>query len=813
MAYFWASLCINTENMLKNYCRIAWRNILKNGTYSVVNITGLSIGIAFTLLIAAYIWSEARVNSGLKHADRQYILQSKWKDPNMGLEFVTLGPLAKALREQYPQLVKNYYRADGVTSNIAKGDKSFREAILICDTTLLNMYGFSLLHGDPNTAFTAPYSVIISAEKALVYFGKTDVVGESLSIENFSGEKRAFQVTGVLNMPAKNSVTHLTEKEGEQFFIPLADISYFGRMPLDNWSHQSTLGFIELQPGVRPEALNKPLQELVKAHTQPAIAANLQPYITGMQEYYLSANKGAVRKMLYALSLIALFILLMAVVNFVNMSVSRSASRMKEIGIRKVMGGLKKQLIIQFLTESVLLVFFATILAVGICIPLSLLFGNIVGAALPPLHSFPLYFLFFPLLLVLVTGLLAGVYPAFVLTALPSVDSLKGKLSGVKDHVLLRKSLVAFQFGTAIVVLISALLVTQQTDLFFSNNLGYNKDLIIAAQVPRDWTPEGVRKLENVRSQFAGMPEVQQVSLAYELPNGNNSGSFAVYRAGADSTTAVASQLLMTDDHYAATYTIPIAAGRFFNSTDTFDMVINRTQAAALGWKQPEEAVGQQVRIAGDPNLYTINGVTSDFHFSSMQEAIEPVTFLPVRLTTTYRFLSFKLRPGNPGKNISAVQRKWAALMPGAPFEYTFMDDMLRKLYETELQMKKAFYTATGISLVIVLLGVLGLISLSVQKRTKEIGIRKVLGSSVQGIIALFLKEFAAVMVVATLIACPVAYLLMNNWLNNYVYRVGITPQPFLVTVCLLSGITALLIIAQTIRAALANPSKSLRAD
>lgn len=798
--------------MLKNYFRIAWRNIVKNGLYSVVNITGLSIGIAFTMLIAVYIWSEAKVNGDLRQADQQYILQSNWKDPNQGYKEATMGPLAKALKEEYPHLVKNYYRLDGVTTNVSKGEKSFREELAICDTTLLGMYGFKLLHGDARTAFTAPYSVVISASRALKYFGKTDVTGETITIENFSGTRREFQITGVMALPAKNTVTDWAN-EPQQLFIPVANIDYFNRMPLDDWNNQSTLGFVELQPGVAPSALNKPMQDILKAHASPSIVAGLQPYIVPLKEFHLTYNNNAVKKMLYALSLIALFILLMAVINFVNMSISRSASRMKEIGIRKVMGGLKRQLIFQFLTESVLLVFFATLLAVMICIPLSVLFGNIVGATLPPFSSFPVYFFAFPFLLILVTGVLAGIYPAFVLTSLQSVDSLKGKLSGIKDHVLLRKSLVAFQFGTAVVVLVSALLVSKQTDLFFSDNLGYDKDMVIAAQVPRDWTPGGVLRMENVRNQLAALPEVKSVALAFELPNGNNSGSIALFRPGADSTTAISSKVLMTDEHYAATYAIPMAAGRFLGPNDSLKVVLNRTQAAALGWTNPQDAVGQQVRAPGNPRPFTIAGVTEDFHFSSMQEAISGITILHVKLTFSYRYLAFKIRPGNMGRSIQAVEKKWAALMPGAPFEYIFIDDALKKLYRTELQMKKAFYTATGISLVIVLLGVLGLISLSVQKRTREIGIRKVLGSSVQGIIALFLKEFALMMVAGVVAACPVAYWLMSNWLNNYVYHVGITAQPFVLTVILLGVLTAGLIIAQTVRAALTNPVKSLRAD
>jgi putative ABC transport system permease protein len=314
--------------MFKNYFKIAWRNIIKNRFYSSVNIIGLSTGIAFTLLIGAYVWSELQVNAKLKNEDQQYIIQSKWKDPNEGYELSTLGPLAKSLRENYPNLVTNYYRFDGIFSIVSKGDKSFREDIAIGDSTMLNMYGFSLLHGDAKTAFNGPFSLVITTGKAIKYFGKTDVVGQTLTIENFSGSKHDFMITGVMNTPSKNSVTRLDDLNDNQFYISSNNISFFGRNM--DWYNPHIAGYIELQKGVSPKDLEKPIAHLVKLNAPPQIAANMTPYLVPLKDYYLDANNGLVKKMLYALSAIALFILLMAIVNFINMSVSRSATRMRE---------------------------------------------------------------------------------------------------------------------------------------------------------------------------------------------------------------------------------------------------------------------------------------------------------------------------------------------------------------------------------------------------------------------------------------------------------------------------------------------------
>ena len=418
----------------------------------------------------------------------------------------------------------------------------------------------------------------------------------------------------------------------------------------------------------------------------------------------------------------------------------------------------------------------------------------------------------------MIIGFIAGIYPAFVLSSLKSVESLKGKLASVKENVLLRKSLVAFQFGTATIAFMGAIIISEQINLFFSKDLGFNKDYIITAQLPRNWTPEGVRKMEDLRKQFAAMPQVSNVTLSYEVPDGNSAGGSSLYKAGSDSTTAITSQLLMTDEYYASTFGIPMEAGMFFSApgafTDSFTLVINEAQAKAFGWKNPQDAIGKQVKFQGGGGQnFTIAGVTKDFHFGSMQKAIQPVTFLHVSLTNVFRNFSFKLKPGDIGNSIAALQKKWSALMPGTPFEYTFMDDTLAKLYRSEIQLKKASYTATVLALIIVLLGVLGLISLSVQKRTKEIGIRKVLGSSVAGIMSLFMKEFLLVILIAGVVACPVAYIIMHNWLQAYAYRIDITAQPFLLSVLVLGFITALLICIQTIKAAMSNPVKSLRTE
>ena len=803
--------------MLANYYKTAVRNIARSKFHAVINIVGLSTGIAFTLLIAAYCWSEKQVNRQLRHADRQYLLVSRWKDPNMGLDITTMGQLALALKTNYPGLVANSYRWDGITSVVSHGDAHFREGIQVGDSTLLTMYGFPLLYGDARTALNSPFSVVITDDKAMKYFGRLDVVGEELTIDNFSGSRQPFKVTGVLKKPARNSVTQLNDNNDNGVFVPSSNLSFFGRNM--EWTNSAIVSYVELQKGVKPEALEGPVRHLLHVNTPANIQDNLRVEPVLLTDFYLQANEGTVRKMIYTLSFVALFILGMAIINFINLSVSRSHSRLKEIGIRKVLGGLRRQLRMQFLTESMLLAIGSTIVALLIYSFTRSLFSEMVGSEIPSLSALPPMGWVLILVFACVIGWLAGLYPATLLSSLSSIDALKSKAGNVQERVVLRKGLVGFQFGTATVVFIGAIIVTQQIALFFSDRLGYDKEYILSAQLPRDWSKAGVKRMSAIRDVFARMPEVSDVSLTWNIPNGFSAGGTGTYRAGADSNNAVIADLLIADEHFASTYGIPLAAGVFFNAPnqsalqDSSRVVLNETEARALGWRRPQDAIGQRIQLFDNPDLFTISGVVRDFHFDAMNAPVKPEVVVYQSLVPTYRYFVFKLRPGNMGTNIDVVQKKWATLMPGAPFEYKFMDETLQHIYAVELRLRKAASTATVLAFAIVLLGVLGLVSSSVRRRNKEIAIRKVIGASVGGIIRLFLKEYVPVLLAAGLVATPIAYWLMSRWLNDYATKITITPWPFIGAIGLLALIMIVLIGVQTLGAALRNPVRSLRSE
>ncbi len=806
--------------MIKNYFKIAWRNINKHRFYAAINVLGLFTGVVFTLLIGAYVWGELQVNRTLKNSDRQYFLLSKWEKSNMGVDFATLGPLAKRLKEDYPSLVANYYRFDGISTIISRGEKRFREGIQLGDASLLTMFGFELLHGNKETAFKNPHSVVISTDKARKYFNKEDAVGETITIQNFNGEDHNFNVTGVFKELPENSVTHINNENSPnaflapEFFMPTSIYAFFDRADFDSWQNVFIPSYIELKAGVSADDLKTPIEDLISQHASEEVKRNLTVSAISLTDFYLEKDDGLVKGMLYTLSIIGLFILLMAIVNFINISISMSGSRMKEIGVRKVLGGVRRQLICQFLVESFILVLIATILALFAFSFLRPLLNDIVATEIPKLSTFPLSIVFILLLFVFVVSVLSGLYPAFVLSSLKSIESLKGKLQ--TKNVPFQRSLVGFQFSIALFILISAFIITQQVDYFFDKDLGYNKDFVLSAQVPRDWTDDGVEKMEVIRNEFESLPYITKSSLSFEIPNGNNGRWLPLQRLEAPSDQVVRMVSLSVDDHYIETYQIPLMKlENLGNSSPSKGqkVVINKTAAIALGWNNPTDAIGEKLKIEDGDYEYIIQNVTEDFHFSSMKEQIQPVIFFNLDIFPTYRYLNFRIRSENIQSTISSIQSKWAELIPGSPFDYRFMDDSLNELYTSEVKFRKAIYNASLLSLIIVLLGIIGLVSLSAHKRIKEIGVRKVLGASVLNIVVLFIKEFITIIVIASAIAIPLSYYFMTAWLNNYVYRINISSKPFFISIVLLISITFLLIGLLSFNTAKANPIKSLKTE
>jgi putative ABC transport system permease protein len=440
-------------------------------------------------------------------------------------------------------------------------------------------------------------------------------------------------------------------------------------------------------------------------------------------------------------------------------------------------------------------------------------FSDMLGRPLLSVLQFKADFFLVLLGFIFLIGLMAGFYPAFILSSYKSIESLKGKLISIKNGVLFTRSLVVSQFSLAIFVFIATIVISSQVAYFLSKELGYDKSYVLTvSSVPRIWTEEGVKKMETARTELMKLPQITESALSWEIPNGNFGRMENIYPEGKTETESIAMPILGTDENYAKTYKLNVSEGAFFHekggSWQRYRMVINEAAVKALGWKT---AVGKKVKMSSMDTSFTVVGVVKDFNFSSLHEQVKPMGFLHIKNTSDFRYFSFRLNPGNMEGSIKAVEAKWNEIFPGAPFDYAFMDKNLSEMYKSEIQLKKASNIATVLSLIIVLLGVLGLVSLTVSKRTKEIGIRKVLGASMIQVIMLFLKEFLILMVIANLLAWPLVYYVMQDWLGNFAYKIELGPGSFLLVSVFVGLLTSLLVSLQSIRTASINPVKSLR--
>ncbi len=797
--------------MLKNYLVIALRHLQRHKLFSAINILCLAIGITFSMLIGVYIVNQKNVNASLRNAGNQYFIKSNWKVKNMGLPVTTVGPLAKELKEKYPQLVANYYRFTPITNVVSAGDKHFKESLAICDTTLVSMYGFTLLHGDPEHAFRNSSSAVITEAMAVKLFGTTNAIDKVISVSNTTSGKQDFVVSAVLKTMSFNSVNNSIDPGGYNVFVPFEGNQYFqgGSQP-DSWDNIYNVGLIEFTEGASPAAVNEASQQLLSQHLPDNLKGLLQPEFVPLKEYYLKDNNGAVQKMILVLSIIAVFILLMAIINFININIGTSSYRLKEIGLRKVFGSARKQLIFQHLTESFVITLFAAVLSVFFYEMMRPVFDQVLNVRLDRFWDFGMMKIGLLIVLVMLIGFVAGIYPAFVLSSTKIINSVKGKITNATGSLLLRKGLLVVQFSLAIFIFIGALNVSKQVSYFFNKDLGYNKEqLLVITAFPKQWDSAGVQKMQIIKDGLKELAVVKEASLSFEVPDRIPPATIDLIPVGASKQIIV--PFITVDEDYASTFGLHAKEGDFFaknkSVTAKSDIVLNETAA-----KELNAAVGGLIKMP-DGTEFLVKGIVKDFNYSSFQQAIGPLAFIHVDAFMQYRYLTVKLQPGDLSKAVEQVKAKWKALSPTSPFEYTFMDDRFQALYNSELQLKKATNVATILNFLIVLMGIFGVVAITLAKRNKEIAVRKVLGADVRNVLLLFIKDYAGLILVANIIAWPLAYIVTDNWLQNYNYRIGQSIYSYLTVGLLVFIVAFLLVTAQCLRTATSNPVKSLRSE
>ena len=815
--------------MFKNYLTIAIRNIARYKVYSFINIAGLAIGMACCALILLYVQHDLRYDAFHSKGDRIYrvLRETRGEDGSVTFRAGISGPFAPALMKDFPE-VENAVRIIGSPGLWTRyeGERLFHERRpwLLVESDFFTMFDFPFVKGDPATALRDPGSMVISEAAAQQYFGSENPIGKIITLE-LGGEFTNYElvVAGVVRVPENTTLqfdmvataTLLNHEEWIKGRWETWDANYHVR---------PFRAYVLLREGVDPKVLEAKLPDFMERYMGSETRANNAYHLQPLKRIYLythadyegeivGGNYADIQNV-YLFSGIAFLILLIACVNFMNLATARSANRAKEVGLRKVSGAYRFQLIRQFLGEAILLSFLAFVLALGL-VELTLpKFSVFVGKDLAPQRHIS-HLIAVPGLVAFI-GLLAGCYPAFFLSGFEPVSVLKGRVKTGLRGTLIRKGLVVFQFAMSILLIIGTVMVYRQLSFMQDKKLGFEKERVINLPIlsATDWSKEEVtERYETVKQAFLAHPDILKAT-AYRYDLGSGAGGLTrELRTENGLVYEMVEQ--RSDEDFLETFEIALIAGRNFSSGDKVllnsdersrGVLLNETAVRLLGWKDP---IGKQLfpiqSIAG----CTVIGVVQDFHSQSLREEIKPL-FLYYG-PTLFWTLGLKIRGENLPETLAFMEKTWKQFVPEKPFEFSFLDDSLNQLYQDEMRVGQLVGTFALLAILVACLGLFGLSAFTAEQRTKEIGVRKVLGASVRSIILLLSKEFAGLVLIANLIAWPVAYFAVGDWLQNFAYRVDVAWWVFA-----LAGVTALLIALgtvgyQALRAALSNPIEALR--
>ncbi len=786
--------------MIRNYFKTAWRNIFCNKVNSTINIIGLSLGIAICLLIAFYVKDELSYDRYHEKADRICRLTTKFIIQDFNMHFARGGiDVAPILQQTYPELEKAVRLKPLQTAILKKGNELFTEKdIFMADKEIFSLFSFPMLSGNAAKALERPNSIVLTRDLAQKYFGDNNPLGKIIFFNN-----KPFTITAVLeNLPSNTDLKFKAlicwnpTKEEEADWT---DISYFTYLLFRNKKdiagfENKLKAFDEREFAPRGKLIGETnlsmthyLQPLKQLHFEPALIDD--------------TPKGN-RSYLYIFSAVALCILFVACINFINLYLAQISKRQKEVGIRKVSGATKTQLLFQFLGES----FLMTLIAIGIafCILqlIAPVFNNLTGKNFS-LMNLDWLFTSVAIGVLILVGLLSGSYPAIYLSSLQPASILKGK-SAITGKSNFRKILLVSQFTISIILIICTLIAFQQINFMKDKNPGFNKDQVIAINIPFDSTVRS--RLPLLKSSLMENPAISNVSIAPKPIGIDSKASFIKQSNGKKENLMIS--FISIDEQYLPVLKIPIVTGRNFSASFPTDktkgVIVNETMVKWMGWKNP---IGQKVYPSERPeDIHNVIGVVKDFHYISMHDKIEPL-LLYNDYDPTSMLIETKL------KNISVVHSYWKKLFPDYPFDYSFFDEAIGKQYETEEKMVTIFTTFAILTILIACLGLFGLISIVVIQRTKEIGIRKVFGASVNNIVGLLSKDFLLLVVVAAFIAYPIAWLVIQKWLQNFPYRIQINLWVFILAGGIAVSVALLTVSFQAIKAAVANPVKSLRSE
>ena len=793
--------------MIKNYFKIAFRNLWKHKAFSLINVLGLSVGMSACYLIALYVSFESSYDTFHSKAGRIFRMVTDIKTPSETLKVdVSTWSTAPALKKDFPE-VEGFTRINAANLNIRKGSILFKdEKTFFADSSLFRVFDFKLVKGNPVTALKEQLSIVLTEKAARKYFGESDPIGQILIL---SRDNLLVTVTGVMkDIPANSHI------KGDMF-ISMSTFTQKLNNNLDaDWSDFGAVSYLLLKEGTSPKALEAKFAPFLESHAGKMFREAKVQYILSLEpllEIYLRSTRGDHEKgnatNNYIFSAIAVFIILIACINFINLSTARSAERAKEVGIRKSFGAGRNLLTAQFICESILvslIAFFFSVLFSAALIPE---FNNLAGKTISRGLFENVPFLATLFVAAIALGIIAGIYPAFVLSSFEPVKVLKGRFSTSFRGILLRKGLVTVQFSISIILIIATLVVYTQMSFMRTKDLGFNKDqiLIIRSEI----NESGVAFRQSI-SELSG---IESVSSSSSIPGDAFDGAYSEIENKTGAFQVAHLGLYLVDFEYIPQYKLRLAAGRSFSksySTDsTSAMLINEAAAKLLGYKQPSEAVGKKFKQWGREGK--IIGVLKDFHFVSLHESIKPLTIRIDPKETP--FLSIKVNRNNIQSTLASIEKRWKSYLPDRPLNYYFLDEFFDRQYRREVRFEKLFFNFALLAIFISCLGLFGLASYSTIQRGREIGVRKVLGASTVNIVSLLSKDFLKLILLSFVVASPIAWFSMNQWLQKFAYQTDIKWWIFPVAATLSLVIAFGTISFQSIKAALKNPVKSLQTD
>ena len=796
--------------MIKNYFKTAWRNMWKNKTFTTLNLGGLTISLAACLVISLWVKNELQYDRSGANADAVFrvalTLQSK-NQPDKHFA-VTAAPLADVLIKDFPEIEKV---ARITQSNMLIGYRNenfYTDQFFYADSTFFEVFGYKLVKGDANTVLTKPNSAVITESIAKRYFGHEDPMGKTITCNDTT----LLIVTGI----AKDllSTNHF------QFDI-IGSMQLLGVNNLGGWWNDNYYTYVLLKDPASAPVLNEKIRDIMDVYNgkqNKALGFRGLHFLQPIKDIHLHSDlrselkpNGNISSLRIFIG-IAVFLLLVACINYINLTTATSFKRTKEIGMRKVTGATFSQLVSQFLSESILISLMAMLLSIGlaqICLPL---FNKMAGTQLVLWEhlTWPLSLLLMGLAILL--GIISGLYPAFYLSQVRPIKVFKNITEKTGGLFSLRKALVVFQFALSIILIIATIVALQQLQYMQSQNLGFEKEQVLAIPL-RDQSETNSQNL--LKSEFVKIQGISAASASSSTP-GRRLNNIVVLPEGVQQDQLQTMNTLIVDYDFIHTYKLKVVAGRGFSKdfgNDSSVFILNETAVRELGWGNPENAIGKKFDW-GLGKQGVIAGVVKDFHFKALNEKIIPLVMHILPVTSGwYGFISVRVNTQDMQQAIQSLKGSWSKLMPGHPFDYYFVDEDYNKQYQTEQRLSSLSLIFSVLVILISCLGLFGLVMVAVSQRIKEIGVRKVLGASITGIASLLSKDFLKLVGIAILIASPIAWWLMSMWLKDFPYRINIGWWVFFAAGVLALLIALITVSLQTIKAAIANPVKSLRTE